>query len=138
MPRILSRLGMLIVAAATLTYMQIATAQTAKPSEDDTRLFAVEITIGPNWNAEKAPQEQLHFSEHSANLKRLRDAGALIMGARYADKGLILLAAADESDVSVMMEQDPSMKAGVFQYSVSPFRVFYGGTVNSRASRTAQ
>lgn len=91
--------------------------------------FAVEIRIGDKWDATKPPQDQLYFRDHSANLKRLRDAGHLIMGARYSDVGLIIIAAASEAQVRSMMDEDPSFEAGVFRYEVHPFNVFYPGTL---------
>ncbi len=107
----------------------------APSAEADTPLFAVEIKIGPKWDQSKPPQEQMHFREHSANLKRLRDSGALVMGARYSDKGLVVVAATSEAQVRAMMDEDLSMKAGVFQYEVHSFNVFYGGTVAPRPRR---
>lgn len=105
---------------------------------DESRLFAVEITVGPQWDASRPAHEQRYFPEHSATLKRLRDSGVLVIGARYSDKGLVVLAADDETHVRAMMDEDPSIKAEVFQYQVHPFNVFYGGTVNSPARRTGQ
>lgn len=93
-------------------------------------LYAIEIKIGAAWDPNKAPQDQAHFREHSAHLKRLRDQGVLVMGARYADKGLVVLRAASESEAHLLMKDDPSMQAGVFTYELHPFRVFYSGTVS--------
>lgn len=98
-------------------------------------LFAVEIRTGPRWDSAKPPQEQAYFREHSANLRRLREAGALIMGARYSDKGLVVLSAFSAADVKVMMEADPSFAAGTFAYEVHPFNVFYSGNVQARPRR---
>lgn len=95
-------------------------------------LFAVQIRTGAKWDASKPPQEQVHFREHSANLKRLRDAGHLIVGARYSDVGLVILAAESEAHARAMMDEDPSIKADVFKYEVHPFNVFYPGTLPGR------
>jgi hypothetical protein len=92
-------------------------------------LFAVEIKVGPGWDPAKPPQEQAYFREHSANLRRLRDSGVLVMGARYADKGLVVISAAGPGEVEAMMAQDPSMGAGTFVYEIHPFQVFYPGEV---------
>ncbi len=102
-----------------------------------TLLYAVEIRVGPKWDPSKQASEQLYFKEHSANLRRLRDAGHLVMGARYADKGLVVLTASDEAQVRALMEEDPSVQAGVFQYEVFAFHVFYGGTLNQRPRRAS-
>lgn len=91
------------------------------------RLFAVEIQTGPGWDAAKPPQAQAFFKEHSAHLKQLRDAGRIRAGARYADKGFLVLEAADESEARTWMEADPSMRAGTFRFTLSEMRVFYPG-----------
>jgi uncharacterized protein YciI len=101
-------------------------------------LFAVQVRTGPTWDASKPPHEQLHFRDHSANLKRLRDAGHLIVGARYSDLGLIILAAESEAQVRSMMDGDPSFEAGIFRYEVHPFNVFYPGTLNAVPRKTAK
>jgi uncharacterized protein YciI len=98
-------------------------------STDSLPLFAVEIRVGSKWDSSKAPHEQALFREHSANLKRLRDAGHLIMGARYSDIGLIILAADSEASARAMIEADPSIAAGTFTYAVHPFSVFYSGNL---------
>ncbi len=104
----------------------------------DLPLFAVEITVGPNWDQSKPAQDQKFFREHSSNLKRLRDAGVLIIGARYSDKGLVLLAAKDDATARALMDEDPAMKAEVFKYQLHPLNVFYGGTVATRPRRPPQ
>jgi uncharacterized protein YciI len=98
-------------------------------------LYAIEIKIGKAWDPNKKPQDQAHFREHSAHLKRLRDQGVLVMGARYGDKGLVVLRAASESEAHQWMKDDPSMQAGVFQYELHPFSVFYSGTLSVPARR---
>lgn len=99
------------------------------------QLFAVEIKTGPAWDASKPPQDQLHFRDHSAHLRRLREQGALVMGARYGDKGLVVLKAASEPEARALMQADPSMQARVFAYELHEFRVFYGGSVAAPARR---
>src|SRR5687768_6139608 len=46
------------------------------------KFFLVQFTVGEAWAAEKAPHEQAHFAEYSANLKRLRTEGKLVLGGR--------------------------------------------------------
>ena len=90
-------------------------------------LFGVEFRTGPAWDSTKPPHEQAFFKDHSSNLKRLRDAGHLLVGARYSDKGLIVLSAADETAARALVDADPSIANGVFVYAIHPFRVFYPG-----------
>lgn len=94
-------------------------------------LYAVEFRTGPGWDHSRPPQEQSYFSEHSANLRRLRESGSLKMGARYSDKGLVVLAASSEGEARSMVERDPSVENGVFSYELHPLRVFYEGCLGS-------
>lgn len=103
-----------------------------KPAAPPTaRLFAIEITTGPNWDATRQPSQQAHFRDHSAHLKKLRDEGRIKMGARYADKGFIVLEAADEAEARTLVEADPAMKGGTFKFSLAEMRVFYPGQVGA-------
>lgn len=99
------------------------------------RHFAVEITTGPGWDLAKAPGEQRLFREHSLHLKKLRDAGHIVLGARYSDKGLLVFAAQTAAEVKALMDQDPSMAAGTFKFEVYDFNVFYSGTLQTRPRR---
>ncbi|MDJ0940329.1 MAG: YciI family protein [Woeseiaceae bacterium] len=129
------RIGLSLVLTVLLIVGHIgscAVAQEASTADANLSLFAVEIKIGPNWDAAKAPSDQAFFKEHSANLKRLRDEGHIVMGARYSDIGLIIIAAATKEAVRTMMDQDPSMSAGTFVFEVHAFNVFYPGLVQAQ------
>ena len=115
-----------------LAYAQVASAPTATQEQS---LFAVEIKVGPKWDASKPPQEQAFFREHSANLRRLRDTTHLVVGARYSYKGLIVIAAPDVAAVKALMDQDPSFAAGTFVYEVHPMNIFYPGELKARVRR---
>ena len=94
--------------------------------------FAVEISVGPGWDESISPYEQAYFKEHSAHLAELRQAGHIVMGARYSDVGLLVVQALAAEDVRDLMDGDPSMKAGTFQYEVYPMNVFYPGLVGKQ------
>jgi uncharacterized protein YciI len=108
-----------------------AAASAPAPAAAAPRLFAIEIRVGPEWDAAKPPGEQAFFREHSANLRRLRDAGNLVLGARYGEVGLVVLSATSLEDARAMMDADPAMQAGVFAYEAHAFNVFYSGTVDT-------
>ena len=122
-------LGSVLLAGASA---QVASAPS---STSDLPLFAVEIKVGPKWDQGKPAQDQAFFKEHSSNLRRMREAGLLVMGARYSDKGLIIVAAATVADVKAQMDHDPSIAAGTFVYEVHPFNVFYAGELKPRPRR---
>lgn len=108
--------------------------ETPIPAADTAlRTFAIEIRTGPKWDSEKPPQEQAHLREHSANLKRLRDEGRLVMGARYGDKGLVIVTAHDLEEARALMAADPSIGAQVFAFQAYPFNVFYPGDIKAAA-----
>jgi uncharacterized protein YciI len=132
-----SNRSVLLLATLLIVTLNFAVAQPASAPvvAADQPLFAVEIKVGPKWDQAKSPQEQAFFKEHSANLRRMREAGILVMGARYSDKGLVVVAAATAADVRAQMEQDPSIAAGTFVFEVHPFNVFYAGELKPRARR---
>ena len=109
--------------------------QSPSPSAAPTKLFAIEIKTGTSWDAAKPAHEQAFFREHSANLKKLRDQGSLVFGARYSDKGLVVLEAISADEAHAMMKQDPSVQARIFAYELHDFNVFYGGTVQPKARK---
>lgn len=94
--------------------------------------FAVEFRTGPAWDPAKPPGEQPHFAEHSANLKKLRQEGRIVLGARYGEVGLVVIAAASEDEVRAMIDADPSVQAGTFTYQLHPMSVFYPGCVEPK------
>jgi len=134
-----SQFALVVVAIVIGSCFGSAQADTPLPNKqtDSLPLFAVEIRVGPKWDSSKAPREQALFREHGANLKRLRDAGNLVMGARYSDIGLIILAADSVASARAMIEADPSIAAGTFTYAVHPFSVFYPGDVRSPSAPPA-
>ena len=93
------------------------------------RLYAVEIRTGPAWDTAKPAHEQAYFREHSAHLRKLREQGGLVLGARYSDKGFIVLRAGSAEEAQSMMEQDASIRNLTFRYELHDFNVFYGGAV---------
>lgn len=111
-----------------------AFAQTpASPPAAVPPLYAAIFKTGPKWDPAKPPNEQPFFREHSANLAKLRAAGSILIGARYADVGLIVVPAAGEAEARKLFEADPSVSAGTFALEIHRFSVFYPGTVGAPA-----
>lgn len=128
LPKLIAVVSILALASCA-TDSSIQSTEVDSDVEVTEKLFAVEIRVGPNWDTSIPPHEQEFFSEHSANLKRLREAGHIKMGARYSDVGLIIFSAESADDVRALMSQDASMTAGTFQYEVHAMNVFYPGLV---------
>ncbi len=103
------------------------------PAGDAGSLFAVTLRVGPAWVTEKAPREQSFFREHSENIRRLRAEGQLVVGGRFSDVGLLLVRARSVEEARALIERDPAIKAGVFQYEAHPWQTFAGGCLETPA-----
>jgi uncharacterized protein YciI len=94
-------------------------------------LFIVHLTTGTAWDASKAPNEQEGWPAHSENLARLRSEGKLVAGARYkdsaADKGMLIIRAADRKEVEAEFGRDPMIRDKRFAADIAPFQVFSPG-----------
>lgn len=95
-------------------------------------LFIVHFTIGKNWDPNKPAKDQKYFAQHSENLRALRTGNKLVLGARYADKGMIILRAADEVEARKLIEQDSTVVHHVFDFTLHPFQPFYDGCIESK------
>lgn len=95
-------------------------------------LFIVHFTIGENWDKDKPANEQKYFKHHSENLRALRTGNKLLLGARYADKGMIILKATDEVEARKLIEQDSTVVHRVFTFELHPFKPFYDGCIESK------
>ena len=92
-------------------------------------LFVAIYSLGPAWKADKPAHEQAHFKEHSANLKKLRTEKKIILGARYSDKGMIILQVTNEQEARAILEPDPMVANKVFNLELHPFSPFYKGCI---------
>ncbi len=91
------------------------------------RLFAVELTRGAAWDNAKPANEQTGFAEHSANIRRLTESQALVIGARYGDKGLLVVKADDDAGARAHFSADPMIAKNVFRADVAVFSAFKHG-----------
>jgi hypothetical protein len=94
--------------------------------------FMVEYRTGASWDAAKPAHEQKYFADHSAHLKRLRDEGRILLGARYADKGMLIMQASSAEELRKLISEDAAISNRLFVFELHPFQVFYGGCVPSR------
>lgn len=90
-------------------------------------LFIVTYTTGSSWDVSKQPNEQPYFKEHSATLSKLRKDGIIKAGARYADKGMIILSARTLSIAKEIIFKDIAVVNNLFHADVQKLNVFYEG-----------
>lgn len=100
------------------------------PDERAEPLFIILYTPGENWDAAKGPREQPYMDFHSRRLSQLRQDGVILLGARYSDKGMIVVKATDEANARRIVEQDSAVIARTFTAEVHPYYVFYDGCVS--------
>lgn len=93
-------------------------------------LFIAIFSLGPSWQTDKPAHEQAYFKEHSANLKKLRTEKKILVGARYSDKGMIIIAAANEQEARALVEPDPMVANKVFNLELHQFNPFYKGCID--------
>jgi hypothetical protein len=108
----------LLLIAIMLTVTGSSFAQS--PASPDS-LYIVTYTTGDAWDQSKKPNEQSHFKEHGARLGQLRKDGVIRFGARYAEKGIIVIAAASYSAAKEIIQAD-----------VAVLNVFYEGCVEKK------
>jgi uncharacterized protein YciI len=99
------------------------------PGAAPLRTFAVSFRAGPSWNPAQAPSEQKHFADHSANLRKLRQEGRIVLGGRFGEVGLVLLRARSEEEARALLAADPALAAGIFAAQVEPWSTFMSGAV---------
>ena len=92
------------------------------------KTFILHFTTGEAWLPDTPFSEQLHSAGHGRNLRRLRDEGIILIGARYSDKGLLILRGT-ETDLRAEIDKDPMVQAGAFEYELFELALFYKGCV---------
>lgn len=90
-------------------------------------LYIVTYTTGSAWDLTKQPQEQPWFKEHSANLSKLRKDGIIKAGARYSDKGIIVVTAKSLIAAKEIIFADAAVTNKLFVADVQKLNVFYEG-----------
>lgn len=92
-------------------------------------LYIVTYTTGASWDSSKGPGEQTFFKEHSQHLSSLRKEGVITMGARYADKGIIVIKAKSFSHAQEIVTSDQAIANQLFNTDIQKLSVFYPGCV---------
>jgi len=125
----------MILVAATLLGAALASSEPVSPTD---QIFIVQFSIGPSWTAGKPPPDQPSFKEHSENLARLRREGRISLGARFADKGMIVVHYPTEAAARSEIAADPGVRAGTFVFEISELHTFYEGCLQRRGAGSAE
>lgn len=118
------------IALATLILLATASPTGATATTLVDPPFAITITTGPSWDTARPTAEQKHFATHSANLRRMKDAGVIVAGGRFGEFGLIIVRAPSADSAAAMMKPDSSMAVGTFRFKVDRWSTIYEGTIS--------
>ena len=105
----------------------MATFTFERSGEPTRQYFIVIYTPGSAWNAAISPGEQLHFKTHSRHLQTLRTENKITLGARYADKGMIIITGENEGEIRSTIMSDSAVIDKIFTAEIYPYNVFYYG-----------
>src|SRR5689334_21958599 len=109
-----------------IVILNTAHSQTALPSDS---LYLVTYSLGKAWDINKKPNEQNYFKEHSTDLSSWRKSGIIKLGARYADKGMIIITAKSISAARDLITTDVAVTNQLFFVDIQKLSPFYGGCI---------
>jgi hypothetical protein len=113
-----------MLCVALLGFTGSVNAQPPNPSDS---LFIVTYTVGSSWDTSKQPNDQMYFKEHSANLSKLRKEGVIKAGARFADKGMIVISVKSFTTAEEIILSDVAVVNKLFEADIQRLNVFYEG-----------
>jgi hypothetical protein len=116
-------------------WIAVMTGGHAQSVADSSSYYVVTYTTGSAWNAEKSAQEQLYFKEHSAHLVKLRKEKIIVAGARYGEKGMIIIRAGTLPSAMTLIFSDVALKNNLFAAQIEALQVFYPGCLELLPSR---
>ncbi|MFW6153171.1 MAG: YciI family protein [Halobacteriota archaeon] len=89
------------------------------------------LTRGPNWTAERTEEVTALGQAHLANIRRLADAGHLLLAGPAEDPdgvyaGFFVLDAGSLDEAEALVATDPAADAGRFAIEVIPWKLGRG------------
>jgi uncharacterized protein YciI len=93
---------------------------------ENTRQFAYVIRPSrATFPSDASDDERRIVGEHFQYLKRLCDAGTVVLAGRCEDAtfGIIVFTAPDDAAARALMNDDPAVRAGIFTAELHPFRI---------------
>ena len=113
----------------SLALFLISAAAFAQDIQSQDSLYIVSYRTGPEWDHAKSPNEQSNFAAHSKHLSTLRKEGVIKLGARAGELGLIVFTAENLKKAAEIINNDTTIKEGLFLADIQKFSVFYPGCI---------
>lgn len=108
----------------------------SKTAEPPT-VFIVEYAKGSTWDNKKDFYSQKYGKHHSDHLQGLRKQGIIQFGARYADKGIVFIAAMGMDNAKQIVNSDSAVISKMFTVTINELNVFYDYKTENAASLKA-
>jgi uncharacterized protein len=93
---------------------------------------------GPKWSPEQTPEVKTIQEGHMANIRRMGEAGKLLIAGPFTDdgdlRGLYVFRADSTEEARALVESDPAVKAGRFRFELHPWFAAKNVVVTARAA----
>ena len=91
---------------------------------------------GARWTPGETPESRKLQEEHMANIRRMGEAGKLVIAGPFTDdgelRGLYVFRAASAEEARALVESDPAVKAGRLRFEIHPWYAARNITVTPR------
>ncbi len=115
----------------TLLFFLLAFAANGYAQSDTTlKKYALIYTPGPGWDTTKQAHQQLHFDKHSQFLSTMRKEKKILFGARFSDKGFLIVEARNDEEMRSMLKNDLMTVNQIFTATFYRLSVFYDGCIS--------
>lgn len=95
---------------------------------------------GPKWTPEDTPETRKLQEEHMANIRRMGEAGKLVIAGPFIDggdlRGLYVFRVATPEEAKALVESDPAVRAGRLRFELHPWFAAKNITVTPRKAET--
>lgn len=95
---------------------------------------------GPKWTPEDTPETRKLQEEHMANIRKMGEAGKLVIAGPFMDggdlRGLYVFRVATPEEAKALVESDPAVKAGRLRFELHPWFAAKNLTVTPRKTET--
>lgn len=91
---------------------------------------------GARWTPGETPESRKLQEEHMANIRRMGEAGKLVIAGPFTDdgelRGLYVFRAGSAEEARALVESDPAVRAGRLRFEIHPWYAARNITVTPR------
>jgi uncharacterized protein YciI len=95
---------------------------------------------GPKWAPGDTPESRKLQEEHMANIRRMGEAGKLVIAGPFMDggdlRGLYVFRVTSAEEAKALVESDPAVQAGHLRFELHPWFAAKNITVTPRKAET--